>query len=70
MEFLLCSTGRAVLSLVQFADSKVEDGTMKRKRLIVPTMRPLRKWALGVLKVEDSTTEHTPDATESGAVHI
>ena len=70
MEFLLCSTGRAVFSLVQFADSKVEDGTMKKKRFIVPPMRRLKKWVLGVLKVEDSTTEHTPDATESGAANI
>lgn len=70
MEFLLWSIGRAVLSLVQFADRKVEDGTMKKKRLIAPTFKRLKKWALSVLKEEDSSTEHTPDATEIGAANI
>ena len=70
MEFLLWSIGRAVLSLVQFADRKVEDGTMKKKRFIAPTVKRLKKWALSVLKVEDSSTEHTPDATEAGAANI
>ncbi len=70
MEFLLFSTGRAVLSLVQFADRKVEDGTMKKRRLITPTVKRLRKWALSVLKAEDSSTEHTPDNTETGAANI
>ena len=70
MEFLLWSTGRAVLSLVQFADGKVKDGTMRKKRLIVPSTKRLKKWALSVLKVEDSSTEHTPDATESVGAHI
>ena len=70
MEFLLWSTGRAVVSLVQFADRKVEDGTMKKKRFIAPTLHRLKKWALSLLKVEDSSTEHTPDATEIGAANI
>ena len=43
---------------------------MKKKRFIAPTMKRLKKWALSVLKVEDSTTEHTPDATETGAANI
>lgn len=70
MEFLLWSTGRAVLSLVQFADRKVEDGTMKKKRLIVPGNRRLKKWLFNLWKGEDEGTEHTPDVTESGGTGV
>ena len=70
MEFLLWSTGRAVLSLVHFADKKVEDGTMKKKRFIAPGMKRIRKWVFSLFKEEDSTTDHTPDATESGGAGV
>ncbi len=70
MEFLLWSTGRAVLELVQFADRKVEDGTMKKKRFVFPKKRRLKRWFLNLLKSEDGGTEHTPDAAESGGVGI
>lgn len=70
MEFLLWSTGRAVLALVHFADKKVEDGTMKRNRLMFPTLKRLKKWVTGSLKVEDSSMEHTPDSTEAGGASI
>ena len=70
MEFLLWSTGRAVVALVQFADNKVEDGTMKKNRVISPTFRRLKKWVTGSLKVEDASMEHTPDSTEAGGVNI
>lgn len=70
MEFLLGSTGRAVLALVQFADKKAEDGTMKKKRFISPSLNRLKKWVTGSLKVEDAGMEHTPDSTEAGGVSI
>ena len=70
MEFLLWSTGRAVLSLVQFADRKVEDGTMKKRRLILPGNRRLKKWIFNLWKGEDEGTEHTPDLIESGGAGI
>jgi len=70
MEFLLWSTGRAVLILVQFADRKVEDGTLKKKRLILPGFRRLKKWLFNLWKDEDGGTEHTPDLTESGGAGI
>jgi hypothetical protein len=70
MELLLWSTGRAILNLVHFADQKVEDGTMEKRRLIRPGMRRLKKWLSSLLKEEDSTTEHTPDAAESGGVGV
>ena len=43
---------------------------MKKKKFIAPTLHRLKKWALSLLKVEDSSTEHTPDATEIGAANI
>ena len=70
MEYLLWSTGRAVLSLVQFADRKVEDGTMSKNRLIYPGTRRLKKWLISVWKEDDGSTDHTPDATESGGSGI
>lgn len=70
MEFLLGSTGRAVLALVQFADKKVVDGTMKKKRFISPSLKRLKKWVKGSLKVEDAGMEHTPDSTEAGGGSI
>ena len=70
MEFLLWSTGRAVLALVQFADKKAEDGTMKKNRLIFPGLKRLKKWVKNSLKVEDANSEHAPDTTEAGGVSI
>lgn len=70
LEFLLWSTGHAVLEFVRFADSKVQDGTMSKKRLVVPGMRRLRKWVMNSFKPEDSGTEHTPDSSEVGSNYI
>ncbi len=70
MEFLLWSTGRAVLALVQFADKKVQDGTMKKNKLVSPGLKRIRKWVTGSLKVEEAGAEHTPDSTESGSSSI
>ena len=70
MEFLLWSTGRAVVALVHFADKKVEDGTMRKNRVISPTIKRLKKWVTSSLKVEDATMEHTPDSAEAGGVSI
>ena len=69
MEFLLWSTGRAVLDLVHFADDKVNSGVMKKKRIVVPGMRRLRKAFSSALSVEDSV-DHTPDNAETGGLNI
>ena len=59
-----------MLDLVNFAEHKVEDGTMKRRRLIFPGLRRLKKWVLNLWKGEDEGTEHAPDLTESGGAGI
>lgn len=67
MEQLMQATGEAVQDLVEFADSKVADGTMKKKRLIFPNKRRMNKWLMSIFKDEDSTAEETPDVLERGA---
>ncbi|KAK3952214.1 hypothetical protein QBC32DRAFT_145674 [Pseudoneurospora amorphoporcata] len=63
MENLMHASGIAVYEFAVWADSKVQDGTMSRKRLIMPGFRRLEKWILAVLRNEDSTAE--PDMAES-----
>lgn len=70
LEFLLWSTGGAVLDFVRFADSKVQNGTMSKKHVVVPDMKRLRKWVMNSFKPEDSGTEHTPDSSEVGSTYI
>ena len=70
MEFLLWSTGKAVVDLVRFADLKRSQGVMKKNRLIFPRRRRLKKWVLGAFRREDTSAEHTPDTTEAINVHI
>ncbi|KAK3339976.1 hypothetical protein B0T25DRAFT_366156 [Lasiosphaeria hispida] len=66
MENLMHASGQAVQDLVAFADKRVEDGTMSKNRLIVPTLHRLRKWLWGTLANEDSSAEQAPDLMEAG----
>ena len=60
-----------MLHFAEFADRKVEDGTMKRRRIINPGAKRLKKWLQSVFKSEDLTsTEQNPDATDSGAAGV
>ena len=70
MENLMHAAGEAVHDLVDFADEKVNDGTMSRNRLVTPTLRRLRKWIVAVFSNEDTSTDQTPDAMESGANNV
>ncbi|WYZ37990.1 hypothetical protein EsH8_II_001496 [Colletotrichum jinshuiense] len=67
MEKLMLALGEAVQDLVTFADSKVADGTMAKKRLIVPSQKRLKKWFKGFCSTEDASPEQTPDIAEMGA---
>lgn len=54
------------MKFIHFAESKVEDGTMKKNRLIHPGQRRLLKWITS-LGSEDSTVgSNTPDSLEGG----
>ncbi|KAM7193793.1 Protein of unknown function (DUF2422) domain containing protein [Naviculisporaceae sp. PSN 640] len=67
MENLMHTAGMAVQEFVAFADTKVEDGTMNRSRLILPGFRRLKKWFIGIISNEDSSAEQSPDMMEGNA---
>ncbi|EAS35900.3 uncharacterized protein CIMG_01254 [Coccidioides immitis RS] len=48
---------QAVLDLVKFADSKVADGTMRRKRVIFPKSEYIKQWIFGGWPGEDEKVE-------------
>jgi hypothetical protein len=54
MEYLLYSVAIATLALVRFAEKRVEDGVMEKKRLIFPAMSTIRKWLRNIARGEDS----------------
>ncbi len=53
MEYLMYSIGSAILKMVKYADSKVADGTLKKKRFINPGVRRLRKLFADVFQNKD-----------------
>ncbi|PWY93874.1 hypothetical protein BO94DRAFT_612428 [Aspergillus sclerotioniger CBS 115572] len=55
----------ATLDLIQFADGKIEDGTMKRSKLILPKLNTIRRW-LSLDSTKDSKT--APDRRQSSHV--
>lgn len=57
MDHLLVSTAKATLAIIRFAESKVEDGTMGKKRLIIPPAKIFTKWIKGLVKGEDSSPD-------------
>ena len=70
MEFLLWSTGQAVLDLVHFADIKVKEGRLAKKKVVVPGLKRIKKWIASAVKEDDSSTEHTPDSTETTVANV
>lgn len=72
LENLLYSAGLAIHKLVEFADKKVADGTMKKNRLITPGQRRLRKWILDIGRKDSPLDTNTPDSMEGGlnSVHM
>lgn len=71
MEYLMWSMGRAILHFVEYADSNVANGTMRKNRIIHPGSRRLQKWFLSLWSKEDmSSTAQTPDASEGGSAGV
>ncbi|KAL2075689.1 hypothetical protein VTL71DRAFT_632 [Oculimacula yallundae] len=66
LEHLLYSAGLAISELIKFADRKVEDGTMKKKRLITPGQKRLKKWVMSIGREDNSLDSNTPDSMEAG----
>ncbi|TVY38822.1 Uncharacterized protein LSUB1_G004247 [Lachnellula subtilissima] len=70
LEFLLYSAGRAILKLVEFADKKVSEGSMKKNRLILPGQRRIKKWILSIGEEDASVDTNSPDSMENGSSNI
>lgn len=70
MEHLLYSTGKAITALVRFADKKIEDGTMKKNRMIFPGKKTLKKWILGTKAGDASIDTGSPDSMEAGTTNV
>lgn len=69
MEWLLYCASRSVYNLVLWADKKVDDGTMQKKRLIYPGVRRTRKWIMSVLNKEDSSDDYHQGMNGSDGQH-
>ncbi|KAF4333248.1 major facilitator superfamily transporter [Fusarium beomiforme] len=65
---LMRVAGDALQDLVTFADKKVEDGTMKHKRLIFPTERRLWRWLMSVFNGQDSSVKQNQDILETNNI--
>ncbi|KAL8391772.1 hypothetical protein RB595_002109 [Gaeumannomyces hyphopodioides] len=74
LEQLMQATGEAVHDLVLFADAKVADGTMSSKRLLVPGLHQMRKWASSVLgrrgASRDPTAQESSDVMDQGGIVV
>src|SRR2546421_9921615 len=70
MEYSFLSTARAILDLVKYADSKVDDGTMKRKRLILPGWKRMQQRVWAALSREDGNLDYEAYSTRSGTVTV
>lgn len=55
----------ATLDLIRFADDRIQDGTMKRSRLILPRLNTIRKW---LSLNTDHDTKSAPDRRHSSHV--
>lgn len=65
LEYLLNSVGKAVLDMVLFADSKVQDGTMSKNKFIFPGWRRIRKLIQNSYKKVDAE-QTLPESQASG----
>jgi hypothetical protein len=53
MEYLLYSTAKAILAIVRFAESKVADGTMAKRRFIFPAYKTVLKIAKDLINGDE-----------------
>jgi len=69
MEWLIWSASKAILDFVKFADSKVDDGTMKSKRFIYPGQKQMRKWLMNIFHAETTSDETNYDMSTVQSQH-
>ena len=57
MEQLLESSARSVLEFAKFADERLKSGKLRRKHLVIPGGKRLRKWVLATFKVQNNNMD-------------
>lgn len=62
VEYLTFVASKKVLALVTWADSKVADGSLTKKRFIAPGFRRLKKWLRKSLAAEDMDGDNEIDS--------
>ncbi|KAH8899072.1 hypothetical protein GQ53DRAFT_635582 [Thozetella sp. PMI_491] len=67
LENLMHSTGEAVQELTEYADRKIEDGTMSKNRLIVPTGACLRQWVVDIFGADSGLAKGAPETLEASS---
>ncbi|KAJ5832694.1 hypothetical protein N7474_001005 [Penicillium riverlandense] len=70
LQYSFVETARRILDLVRYADSRVVDGVMKKKRLIIPTWKQMRKWFWALLAREDRELDYQNYTRRSGTVRV
>ncbi|KAJ6095599.1 hypothetical protein N7486_006345 [Penicillium sp. IBT 16267x] len=70
LESSLVATARRILDLVKYADLKVSDGTMHKKRLVFPTWKQMKKWSWAALCREDGELDYYMYSRRSGTARI
>ena len=69
VDYLTWSVGSSILDFCRYADSLVEDGTLTKKRIIIPAWWRIKKWAQTALKSAD-TSEEGVDGAEVGSANV
>jgi Putative ER transporter, 6TM, N-terminal/Fusaric acid resistance protein-like/Aromatic acid exporter family member 2 len=70
MEYLMYSIGTAILEMARYADSKLEDGTMKNKRFINPGTKRIKNLFFGVFRNKDQENIMTDGDNTGNSVWI
>lgn len=66
IEHSILMTARGILSLVEYIDSTVDNGTIT-KRLILPTWKQMKKWLWAILSREDRNLDYQLYSSRSGS---
>ncbi|OCL10610.1 hypothetical protein AOQ84DRAFT_374763 [Glonium stellatum] len=70
LEYSLLATSRSILDLVKFANSKIEDGSMTKNRLILPGWKRTTEFFWAALSREDNNLDYEAYSTRSGTVTV
>ncbi|KXJ88899.1 hypothetical protein Micbo1qcDRAFT_214084 [Microdochium bolleyi] len=66
IETLMQAAGVAVLKLVEYADNRLEDGSLAKNHIVVPKAKRLKQWITGVLENKDRSQDQNADLFDPG----